>query len=92
MPVQDGLNKSVLDMLVAMEFSAFRQRWAAGIEVDHQPIEAVPTGELGAGVEGEGGSCLPAGGKLGGCRQGQIHTAAAIGNGQQRRMGIFHPQ
>jgi hypothetical protein len=32
-PVQDGLNKSVLDMLVAMEFSAFRQRWAAGIEV-----------------------------------------------------------
>lgn len=35
MPVQDGLNKSVLDMLVAMEFSAFRQRWAAGIEVDY---------------------------------------------------------
>jgi hypothetical protein len=32
-PVQDGLNKAVLDMLVAMEFSAFRQRWAAGIEV-----------------------------------------------------------
>jgi hypothetical protein len=35
MPVQDGLNKSVLDMLVAMEFSAFRQRWASGIEVDY---------------------------------------------------------
>lgn len=35
MPVQDGLNKSVLDMLVAMEFSAFRQRWAAGIEVEY---------------------------------------------------------
>ena len=34
-PLQDGLNKSVLDMLVAMEFSAFRQRWAAGIEVDY---------------------------------------------------------
>ncbi len=33
-PVQDGLNKSVLDMLVAMEYSAFRQRWAAGIEVE----------------------------------------------------------
>ncbi len=32
-PVQDGLNKSVLDMLVAMEFSAYRQRWAAGIEI-----------------------------------------------------------
>ena len=34
MPVQDGLNKSVLDMLVAMEFSAYRQRWAAGIEIE----------------------------------------------------------
>ncbi len=33
MPIQDGLNKAVLDMLVAMEFSAFRQRWAAGIEI-----------------------------------------------------------
>jgi len=34
-PVQDGLNKSVLDMLVAMEFSAYRQRWAAGIEIEY---------------------------------------------------------
>jgi hypothetical protein len=34
-PVQDGLNKSVLDMLVAMEYSAFRQRWAAGIEIEY---------------------------------------------------------
>ncbi len=34
-PVQDGMNKSVLDMLVAMEYSAFRQRWIAGIEIDH---------------------------------------------------------
>ena len=33
-PVQDGLNKSVLDMLVAMEFAAYRQRWAAGIEIE----------------------------------------------------------
>ena len=33
-PIQDGLNKSMLDMLVAMEYSAFRQRWAAGIEVE----------------------------------------------------------
>lgn len=35
MPVQDALNKSVLDMLVAMEFAAFRQRWATGIEVEY---------------------------------------------------------
>lgn len=34
-PIQDGLNKAVLDMLVAMEFTAFRQRWAAGIEIEY---------------------------------------------------------
>ena len=34
MPIQDGLNKSVLDMLVAMEYSAYRQRWVAGIELE----------------------------------------------------------
>lgn len=33
-PIQDALNKSMLDMLVAMEYSAFRQRWAAGIEIE----------------------------------------------------------
>jgi len=32
-PIQDGLNKSVLDMLVAMEYSAYRQRWVTGIEL-----------------------------------------------------------
>lgn len=33
-PLQDALNKSSLDMLVAMEFHAFPQRWAAGIGLD----------------------------------------------------------
>lgn len=33
-PLQDALNKSVCDMLVAMEFAAFRQRWATGLDVD----------------------------------------------------------
>lgn len=41
-PLQDALNKAVLDMMVAMEFAAFRQRWATGIEVtlgeDGKPI------------------------------------------------------
>jgi hypothetical protein len=32
-PLQDALNKSVLDMMVAMEFVAFPQRWATGIEL-----------------------------------------------------------
>lgn len=47
-PVQDGLNKSVLDMLVAMEYSAFRQRWVAGLEVqedaDGKAISPFETG------------------------------------------------
>lgn len=50
MPIQDGLNKSVLDMLVAMEFSAFRQRWAAGIEIDYD-AEGKPVGPFNGGVE-----------------------------------------
>jgi hypothetical protein len=42
-PIQDGLTKSILDMLVAMEFSAFRQRWASGLEVEYNEAgEAVP--------------------------------------------------
>jgi len=46
--VQDALNKSVLDMLVAMEFSAFRQRWISGIEIEYdnegQPIAPFRSG------------------------------------------------
>ena len=33
LPLQDALNKTLCDMLVAQEFSAFPQRWATGIEV-----------------------------------------------------------
>jgi hypothetical protein len=47
-PVQDALNKSVLDMLVAMEFQSYRQRWATGIEVEYgedgQPIPPFKAG------------------------------------------------
>lgn len=35
-PLQDGLNKSVADMLVAMEFHAYPQRWATGLEVRYK--------------------------------------------------------
>jgi len=49
-PIQDGLNKSVLDMLVAMEFSAYRQRWAAGIEIDFD-AEGKKLAPFKAGVE-----------------------------------------
>ena len=48
-PIQDGLNKAVLDMLVAMEFSAFRQRWVAGIEVAYDADgKAIPPFKSGA--------------------------------------------
>ena len=33
MPLQDAVNKLVMDMIVASEFAAFRQRWATGIEI-----------------------------------------------------------
>ena len=49
-PVQDGLNKSVLDMLVAMEYSAYRQRWVAGIEIKDDPNTGKPEEQLKAGA------------------------------------------
>lgn len=49
-PIQDGLNKSVLDMLVAMEFSAYRQRWAAGIEIEYD-TEGKAIAPFRSGVE-----------------------------------------
>jgi hypothetical protein len=49
-PIQNGLNKSVLDMLVAMEFSAFRQRWAAGIEIEYDD-DGKPVAPYQAGID-----------------------------------------
>ena len=36
-PLQDAINKTVADMLVASEFGAFRQRWATGLEIPVDP-------------------------------------------------------
>jgi hypothetical protein len=33
-PLQDGLNKSVMDMMIAMEFASFKQRYVIGLEVE----------------------------------------------------------
>lgn len=41
-PLQDALNKSVCDMLVAMEFQAFPQRWATGLQVEVDPDTGKP--------------------------------------------------
>lgn len=41
--IQDRINKTLIDRLMAQEFSAFRQRWATGYELpedEHgQPVE-----------------------------------------------------
>lgn len=50
MPIQDGLNKSVLDMLVAMEFASYRQRWASGIEIEYDD-DGKPIPPYTAGIE-----------------------------------------
>lgn len=50
-PVQDALNKSVLDMLVAMEFSAFRQRWITGIDVEYDDATGLPKSPFVPGAD-----------------------------------------
>lgn len=48
-PLQDALNKSICDMLVAMEFNALSQRWAVGVElrIDEATGKAVSPFEVG---------------------------------------------
>ena len=41
-PLQDALNKSIMDMLVAMEFTAFPQRWITGLELETDEITGRP--------------------------------------------------
>lgn len=43
-PLQDSVNKLIADLLTTSEFSAFRQKWASGLEIPedpdtHQPVE-----------------------------------------------------
>lgn len=40
--IQDALNKSVIDMLVAMEFAAYKQRWVVGFEPELDPDTGEP--------------------------------------------------
>lgn len=50
-PLQDGLNKSVADMLVAMEYVALPQRWATGLEVELDDTTGKPRVPFTPGVE-----------------------------------------
>lgn len=36
--IQNRINLSLINMVAAMKYGAFRQRWAAGLEVDEDPI------------------------------------------------------
>jgi hypothetical protein len=36
-PIQDAINKEVMDMLIASEFASFGQRWATGLEIPKDP-------------------------------------------------------
>jgi len=41
-PLQNAQNKSVMDMLIAMEFASFKQRWVTGIEVEYDEQTGEP--------------------------------------------------
>lgn len=40
--LQDALNKSVMDMLIAMEFASYKQRYVIGMEVETDPDTGEP--------------------------------------------------
>lgn len=42
-PLQDALNKSVMDMIIAMEFASFKQRYVIGLEVETDEETGQPT-------------------------------------------------
>ena len=50
-PIQDALNKTICDKLVAMEFSAFRQRWATGLTPPMNEITGNPELPFKAGAD-----------------------------------------
>lgn len=37
-PIQRRINKTILDRLVMQEFSAFKQKWASGIDIPKDPV------------------------------------------------------
>lgn len=50
-PIQDALNKTLADMLAAMEFVALPQRWATGLEVEFDEATGKPKVPFTPGVE-----------------------------------------
>jgi hypothetical protein len=50
-PLQNGLNKALCDMLVAMEFEAFAQRYVTGLEVEYDPDTGAEIQPFKAGID-----------------------------------------
>lgn len=50
-PLQDALNKTLCDKLVAMEFAAYPQRYATGLEVPQNEVTGKPELPFKAGVD-----------------------------------------
>jgi hypothetical protein len=46
LPIQDGINKLFMDMLVASEYAGFRQRVATGVEIPTDPETGQPLTDL----------------------------------------------
>ncbi|MGW1269681.1 phage portal protein [Streptomyces sp. NPDC002491] len=40
--IQNRINLSLINLIAAMKYGAFRQRWAAGLEVDEDPVTGKP--------------------------------------------------
>lgn len=51
LPIQDAINKTVADMLVASEFGAFRQRWVTGIDIPIDPTTGQPVEPFRSAVD-----------------------------------------
>jgi len=50
-PLQDAINKTVADMLVASEYGAFKQRWATGLDIPVDPATKEPVQPFDAAVD-----------------------------------------
>lgn len=48
---QDALNKTICDKMVSMEFGAFRQRWATGLDLPTDPVTGKKYNPFEAGAD-----------------------------------------
>lgn len=51
LPIQDALNKATADMLVSMEFNAYPQRWATGMQIENDTVTGKPKTSFKPGSE-----------------------------------------